>query len=100
MERDMDRGKNKEVMEPIMMDEEKIKEIMEKQGTTSNKRPYEYNINRRKRVVAKREGLESDEYEVEDLQDIENIKEILCVKYDRKTIGHGSDIEEGTPFHI
>jgi len=30
MERDMDRGKKKEVTEPIMMDEEKMKEIMEK----------------------------------------------------------------------
>jgi hypothetical protein len=100
MERDMYRGKKKEVMEPIMMDEEKMKEIMEKEGTTSSKRCYEYNINRRKTVVSKREGFESNEYEVEDLQYTKNIKEILCVKYYRKTIGHGSDAEEGTPFHI
>jgi hypothetical protein len=58
------------------------------------------NINRKKRVVAKREGLESYEYEVEDVQDKYHIKEILCATYDRKTIGDGSDIEEVTPFQI
>jgi hypothetical protein len=67
METDMDRGKKKEVMEPIMMDEEQIKEIMNIQGTMSYERPYKYNINRKKRGVAKREVLESDEYVVEDL---------------------------------
>jgi hypothetical protein len=32
-----------------------------------NGRPYQYKINNRKREVAKREGLESVEEEVEDL---------------------------------
>jgi hypothetical protein len=32
MERDLDRGKKKEMMDPIMMDEEQIKEIMDKVG--------------------------------------------------------------------
>jgi hypothetical protein len=63
----MDKGKKKEVMEPIMMDEENIKEIMDKVGTTDSKRPYQYKINRKNRAVAHREGLESDEEEVEDL---------------------------------
>lgn len=67
MERDVDRGKNKEVMEPIMKDEEWVKEIMDIQGTMSSERPYQYNINRKNRVVVKREGLESYEYEVEDV---------------------------------
>jgi hypothetical protein len=40
---------------------------MEIQGTMSSERPYQYNINRKNRVVPKREGLESYEYEVEDV---------------------------------
>jgi hypothetical protein len=80
----LDRGKKKEMMDPIMMDEEHIKDIMEKEGMMQRRRPYQYNINRKKRAVAEREGLESDEEEVEDLCAIEKIEEILCAKYDRK----------------
>jgi hypothetical protein len=40
---------------------------MDKVGTTCNIRPFQYKINRKKTVVAGREGLESDEEEVEDL---------------------------------
>jgi hypothetical protein len=40
--------------------------------------PYQYKMNTKKRVVAAREGLESDEEEVEDLWDVEKIEEILC----------------------
>jgi hypothetical protein len=29
-----------------------------------------------------------------------NIEDILCTTYERKTRGHGSDIEEGSPFQI
>ena len=71
-------------MDPIMMDEEHIKDIMEKEGMPQRRRPYQYNINRKKGAVAKREGLESDEEEVEDLCTIEKIEEILCAKYDKK----------------
>jgi hypothetical protein len=78
------------MMDPIMMDEEHIKDIMEKEGMMQRRRPYQYNINRKKRVVAEREGLESDEEEVEDLCAIEKIEEILCAKYDRKKRGQGS----------
>jgi hypothetical protein len=54
-------------MDPIVMDEYQIKEIMKKEGMMCNKRPYQYKINRKKRAVAKREGLANDEEEVEDL---------------------------------
>jgi hypothetical protein len=33
--------------------------------------PYQYKVNTKKRVVVKREGLESDEEEVEDLRAME-----------------------------
>jgi hypothetical protein len=53
MEKDLDRGKKKEEMDPIMMDEEHIKEIMDKVGMTRNGRPYQYKINRKKREVVR-----------------------------------------------
>jgi len=34
---------------------------MDKEGTMRSGRPYQYKINRKKRAVAEREGLESDE---------------------------------------
>jgi hypothetical protein len=54
-------------MDPIMMDEEHTKEILDRAQVTHNGRPYQYKINSKKREVAKREGLDSDEEEVEDL---------------------------------
>jgi hypothetical protein len=42
---------------------------MDKEGMMRNERPYQYNINWKKREVAEREGLESDEEEVEDICD-------------------------------
>jgi hypothetical protein len=50
-----------------MMDEDQTKKIMEKYGTMHNGRPYQYKMNNKKRAIADREGLESDEEEVEDL---------------------------------
>ena len=82
MQRDLDRGKKKEMMDPIMMDEEHIKEIMDKEGTTCSERPYQYKINRKKRVVAEREGLESDEEEVDNIHATWKIEAILCATYD------------------
>jgi hypothetical protein len=35
--------------------------------------PYQYKVNTKKRIVAMREGLESDEKEVEDVWDVEKI---------------------------
>jgi hypothetical protein len=42
-------------------------------------------MNNNKRAIADREGLESDEEEVEDLWVVEQIEEILCATYERKT---------------
>jgi hypothetical protein len=49
--------------------------------------PYQYKVNTKKRVVAVREGLESDEEEVEDIWDVDHIEEILHTTYERKTRG-------------
>jgi hypothetical protein len=54
-------------MDPIMMDEEKTREIIRKAGVTCSERPYQYKINSKKREVIEREGLHNDEEEVEDL---------------------------------
>jgi hypothetical protein len=67
------------------MDQEEIQEIMQKAGTMCGGRPYEYNINRRKRVVSKREGLESDEEEVEYFHTMDHIEEILHATYEINT---------------
>jgi hypothetical protein len=52
---------------------------------TCSGRPYQYNLNKKKRVVAEKEGLESDEKEVDDLGAMEHIEEISPSKYERKT---------------
>jgi hypothetical protein len=62
--------------------------------------PYQYKMNRKKRAVAEREGLESDEEEVEDLRATGKIEDILRTTYKMKTRGHRSDAKEGSPFHI
>ena len=54
-------------MDPIMMVDDQIKRIMTKNGKTRSGVPYQYKVNNKKRVVAAREGLASDEEEVEDL---------------------------------
>jgi hypothetical protein len=57
-------------------------------------------MNKKKRAIAAREGLECDEEEVEDLWDVEKIEEILHVTYERKT--RGLRVENGgiNPIHI
>jgi hypothetical protein len=62
--------------------------------------PYQYKVNTKKRVVASREGLESDEEEVEDLRAVEKIEEILCMTYERKTIGPREGREGSNTIHI
>jgi hypothetical protein len=62
--------------------------------------PYQYKVNTKKRVIAEREGLESDKEEVEDLQDVEQIEEILCAMYERKTRGPRTQGEDNHPFNI
>jgi hypothetical protein len=46
---------------------------------THNGVPYQSKVNTKKSVIAMREGLASDEEEVEDLQDVDYIEEILHV---------------------
>jgi hypothetical protein len=55
------------------------------------------NFNRKKRELAEREGLESDEEEVEDIHAMEHLEEILCATYERKTRGAGSNAEASIP---
>jgi hypothetical protein len=86
MEGDMDRGK-KEAMDPIMMEEDQINQIMEKNGKTCSGVPDKYKVNNKKRAMVDREGLASDEEEVEDLRVVDNIEEILCMTNERNTIG-------------
>ena len=83
----MDKGKKEEALESIMMEDDHIKKIMETTGKTRSGVPYQYKMNNKKRAIAKREGLASDEEEVEDLWAMEQIKEIMCETYERKTRG-------------
>jgi hypothetical protein len=64
MDREMDKGKKKEVMDPIMIEEDHMKHIMEKYGKLRNEVPYQSKMNNKKRAIANKEGLESDEEEV------------------------------------
>jgi hypothetical protein len=100
MEGEGDKGKKEEALDPIMMDEDQIKRIMETTGKTRNEVPYQYKMNTKKRVVAAREGLASDEEEVEDLQAVEHNEEILRTTYERKTRGIRVTIEGIAPIHI
>jgi hypothetical protein len=57
-------------------------------------------VNTKKRVVAAREGLESDEEEVEDIGAMEKIEEILCATYERKIRGPRKGGEGSHPIHV
>jgi hypothetical protein len=48
----MDKGKNKEAMDPIMMEEDQIKKILEIAGNMCSGVPYQYNMNNKKRAIA------------------------------------------------
>jgi hypothetical protein len=80
---EMDKG-NKVKMDPIMMDEDQMNNIMETTGKMCSGIPHQYKINNKKRAIDEREGLASDEKEVEDLCDMEKIEEIFCTTYERK----------------
>jgi hypothetical protein len=67
---------------------------------TRSRVSYQYKVNTKKRVVVVREGLVSDEEEVEDLRVVEQIEEILCATYERKTRGPRTGREYSHPFHI
>jgi hypothetical protein len=61
MEEEMDKGKNEEALDPIMMEEYQIKQIMARVGKTHSGVPYQYRMNNKKRSITEREGLASDE---------------------------------------
>jgi hypothetical protein len=68
MEGGKDKGKKEEeTLDPIMMDDDQIKWILASTGRKRSRVPYQYKMNTKKRVIATREGLASDEEEVEDL---------------------------------
>jgi hypothetical protein len=69
-------------------------------GKMRNRVPYQYKVNTKNRVVAVREGLASDEEEVEDLWAVKQIEEILHATYERKTRGPRVEGEGSHPIHI
>jgi hypothetical protein len=87
-------------MDPIMMDEDQIKKILAIAGKTHSGAPYQYKMNNKKRVIVDREGLESDEEEVEGLRAMENIEEILQETYERKIGGPREGTKGITPIQI
>ena len=71
MEGEDDKGKEEEYLDPIMIDDDQIKWIMAIAGKTHSGVPYQYKVNTKKRAIAVREGLASDEEEVDDLWAVE-----------------------------
>jgi hypothetical protein len=61
MEEEMDKGNKEEALDPIMMEEDQNKKIMETNGRTRSRVPYQYNMNNNKRAMEDREGMTSDE---------------------------------------
>jgi hypothetical protein len=57
MEGEGDKGNKEEALDPIMMDKDQIKWIMEKYGKRRSGVPYQYKVNTKKRGVVAREGL-------------------------------------------
>jgi hypothetical protein len=100
MEGGKDKRKEEEPLDPIMMEDEQIKWIMEIARETCSGVPYQYKVNTKKRVVAAREGLANDEEEVEDLRAMEQIEEILCATYERNTRDPRMGIEGINSIHI
>jgi hypothetical protein len=92
--------KEEEPLDPILMDDDHLKWILASSGTTSSGALYQYKVNTKKRAVAEREGLASNEEGVEDIQAVEQIEEILCVAYERKTRGPRTGGEDSHPFNI
>jgi 23S rRNA G2069 N7-methylase RlmK/C1962 C5-methylase RlmI len=90
MDREMDKGKKKEAMDLIMMEEDQIKNIIEKYGKTLIIIPYQYKMNNKKRAITEREVLVRNEEEVEDLWDVEKIEEILTYERKNRNLGSGT----------
>jgi hypothetical protein len=100
MEGGKDKGKKEEPLDPIMMDNDQIKRIMVIAGNMCNIVPYQYKVNTKKTAIAAREGLVSDEEDVEDIWAMEKIEEILRTTYERKTRGPRMGREGNNPIHI
>jgi hypothetical protein len=100
MEGGKDKGKREEPLDPIMMDDDQIKRIMKTTRNMHRGVPYQYKVNTKKRAIATREVLESDEEEVENLWAVEKIEEILWETYERNTRGLGMGREGNNPIHI
>jgi hypothetical protein len=100
MEGGNDKGKKEEPLDLIMMDDDQIKWILETTGKMRSRVPYQYKVNTKKRVIATREVLASDKEEVEDIWVVEQIEEILCAKYERKTRVPIMGREGNNPIHI
>jgi hypothetical protein len=96
----MDKENKKEVMDPIMMEEDQIKNIMETVGRMHSGLPYQYKMNNKMRSIVDKEGLASDEEDVDDLWAMEHIDEILCITYERKKRGPREGIEGITPIQF
>jgi hypothetical protein len=97
---ELDKGKKEKSLDPIMMDDDQVKWIMATSRKTRSGVPYQYKVNTKKRVIATREGLESDEEEVEDLWFVDHIEEILHATYERKMRGPRERIKGSNPIHI
>jgi hypothetical protein len=82
------------------MDDNQLKWILASSGMTHSRVPYQYKVNTKKRVVAEREGLGSDEEEGEDLWVVEHIEEIPRNAYERKTSGQRIGGEDNHTFNI
>jgi hypothetical protein len=52
MEEEMDRGKKESAMDPIMMEEDQIKQIMATARRTRSGVPCQYNMNNKKRAIS------------------------------------------------
>jgi hypothetical protein len=100
MDKDLDKWKKKEDMDPIMMDEDQKNKIIGKFGKMHNDRPYQYKMYKKNRTIVDKQGLMSDEEEVEDLRVVENIEEILQEMYERKKKGPWSGTKGKNTVHI
>jgi hypothetical protein len=85
MKEDMDKGKKEEVIDPIMMEDDHIKKIRGTTGKTCSGAPYQYKMNNKNISIVNREGLTSDEEEVEDIWDVQLIEEIMHETYEMNT---------------
>jgi hypothetical protein len=92
--------KEEEPLDLISMDDDQLKWILASSGTMRSGAPYQYKINTKKRSIAEREGLASDEEEVEDLQAVEQIEKILRATYERKIRDRITGGEDNHPFCI